>query len=220
MSIRPFQLHAAASVIFAVLVGLVLVGCDSGGSNSTASTFQNEFSFDIAAVPTTDALATAPGATVGATLDGFSFFFEGADPETGEDVFVLYFTQENELSTASSSQELFGFAIREGLRPGAGVYDFVSIDADLSPENDFGMILIESTGDVGTGGGSLSWYIAETGTIELATSADDQVGGTVSAEALKVTFDGAATDTTQVTIDGTFAAKNAESFVGVSPLTP
>jgi hypothetical protein len=220
MSTRTLQLHTAASMVFAVFVGLVLAGCDSGGSNSTASPFQNEFSFDIAAVSTTNALATDPGAKVGATLDGFSFFFEGTDPETGEDIFVLYFTQENELSTESSSQELFGFAIREGPRPGAGVYDFVPIDADLSPENDFGMMLIESTGDVGTGGGSLSWYLAETGTIQLSTSADDQVGGTVSAEALKVTFEGTATDTTQVRIDGTFAAKNAESFVGVSPFTP
>jgi hypothetical protein len=79
------------------------------------------------------------------------------------------------------------------------------------------MILFDNVGDFGTEGGSLNWYVVETGTLNLTTSSDDRVEGTISAEALNLTLDENTSDSTRVTIDGAFTARNGESFVGFTP---
>lgn len=203
--------------MLAVVLAFTVVACDSGGENQ--EDVQNEFSFDITEVSNASEAVTATTGNTQTTLNGFSFFFEGTDPNTNEKLFLIYFTQDSELSSESSSTGLFGFVIRNTLRPEADVYNFVSLDADPELSTDIGMMLFESVGDYGTGG-SFSWYLSDGGTMQMTTSSDNRVEGTISADAMKVSFDGTAADTTRVTIGGTFTAKNADSFVGISPFTP
>lgn len=218
------HLHTVASLCLATLVGFTLVACDSGGDNGADSSFQNEFSFDITEVSASNteatAAATAAQGKASETLEGFSFFFDGAHPESGDQTFVVYFTRDNVLNDGSTSEGLFGFVFRESLRPGNDTYNFVSLDSEPDLQNDFGMLIIESIGDFGTAGGSYSWYLGEEGEIEITSSDDDRVDATVNAEALKVSFGGSTTDTTRVMIDGTFSARSANSFIGFSPFAP
>jgi len=210
---QTFGVSLAAGVLF-----LTLAACDSGGANNEEP-LANEFSFNIAEVTSssTSLLAKQQATT---TLDGFSFFFEGDDPQSSDDLFVIYFTQEEALSTESASQGLFGFAVRYGQRPGTGTANFVSLTSASEPTDDFGMMLFEDVESMGTDGGSFSWYLSDGGTLEVNTSNDDRVEGTISAEAMRVSFNGSVSDTTRVTIEGPFAARSADSFVGVSPFTP
>lgn len=218
--LKPNQyVSTVGSLLLAVVFALTLVACDSGGDNQ--GDVQNEFSFDITEVsPSSDAVA-ATKERQETSLNGFSFFFEGTDPSSDEEVFLIYFTQNNELGSQSSSSGLFGFAVRNTLRPGTANYNFVSLESDPDLSADFGMMLFESVENFGTGGGSaFSWYLSDGGTMQITTSADDRVEGTISADAMRVFFDGSTADTTRVTIGGEFTAKNADSFVGVSPFTP
>lgn len=213
------SIRSYSSLLLALVLSLTLVACDSGGSDGGeddggGSPFANEFSFEV-----TESTASAARKSALTTLNGFSFFFEGTDPETDSEAFVLYFTGEDELSSSSSSQGLFGFAVRETLRPGTGTYSLISLD-DEDPGSNFGMVLLEGADDFGSGSGSFTWYIADGGTVELTTSSDDQVEGQVSAQAMQVTFDGTGSDTTRVTINGQFAAENGESFIGFRAFVP
>lgn len=195
----------------------MVAACDSGGGSDEES-FANEFSFSISEVtPSAAPLAAQQAST---SLDGFSFFFEGTDPESDEDIFLVYFTQNNELSAESSGQGLFGFVVRSGPRPGTGGGNFVSLDTEGVPSEDFGMMLLEGAEDFGTAGGSFNWYLSDGGTIDVTTSSGDRFEGTINAEATRVSFSGTEGDTTRVTIDGSFAARSADSFVGFSPFTP
>jgi len=203
-------------LLLAIVVGLTTVACDSGGDNNAAPDVRNEFSFDVTTLSDSGDAATADESAQ-TTLDGFSFFYAGSAPESDEELFVIYFTQENVLNDESSSEGLFGFIARESLRPGSGTYPLGTFESGGDAQNDFGMILFDNVGDFGTEGGSLSWYVVEAGTVNLTTSSDDRVEGTVSAEALNLTLDGNTSDSTWVTIDGAFTARNGESFVGFTP---
>lgn len=218
MITRP--LHAVASLCLAAMVGLTLIACDSGGDSGTDSSFQNEFSFDVTEVSGSNAAETAAQGNAVETLEGFSFFFDGTNPESGDQSFVVYFTQENALNDGSASDGLFGFVFRESLRPGNNTYNFVSLDSEPDLQTDFGLMLVENIGDFGTAGGSYSWYLGEGGTIEMTTSDNDRVNATINAEALKVSFGGSTTDTTRVRIEGTFSARGTDSFVRFSPFAP
>jgi len=204
--------------LMATTLLLMVAACDSGGGASDDASFANEFSFSISEVTPSAAPLAAQQAS--SSLDGFSFFFEGTDPESNEEVFLVYFTQNNDLSDESSGQGLFGVVARQGSRPGVGGGNFVSLDTEVAPAEDFGMMLLEGAENFGTAGGSFNWYLSDGGTIDVTTSSGDQVAGTINAEATRVSFDGSGTDTTRVTIDGSFAARSADSFVGFSPFTP
>lgn len=206
-------------LLLAVVVGVGTVACDSGGDNNSTSDVQNEFSFDVTEVSESDD-ASATGRKAQTTLDGFSFFYEGSAPDSDEEIFVVYFTQENALNDASSSEGLFGFMARESLRPGSGAYALVPFESGgdgREIQSDFGMILFDNVGNFGSEGGSLSWYLVDAGSVTLTTSSNDRVEGTINAEALNLTVEGQVSDSTRVTIEGTFTARNGESFVGLSP---
>jgi hypothetical protein len=214
---RSTHIHSYSSLLLALLLSVTLVACDSGGSDGDdggGTQFANEFSFEI-----TESTASATNKSTAATLNGFSFFFEGTDPETDSEAFVLYFTGEDELNSSSTSQGLFGFAVRETLRPSTGTYSLISLD-DEDPGTNFGMVLLEGADDFGSGSGSFTWHIADGGTIQLTTSEGDRVDSQVSAQVMQVTFDGTTSDTTRVTISGQFAAENGESFIGFQGFTP
>lgn len=216
----PRLFHTTASLCLAAVVGLTIIACDSSGDNGNDTSFQNNFSFDITETSGSTAAATAaPGKAV-STLEGFSFFFDGTNPESGDQAFVVYFTQENALDDGAANEGFFGVVFRESLRPGSNTYNFASLDSEPNPQSDFGMMIIEGIGDFGTDGGSYSWYLGEGGTLEMTTSSDDRVDATVNAEALRVSFDGTTTDTTRVTVDGSFSARSADSFVGFTPFIP
>jgi len=210
--VRTSVLGLAATILL-----LMVAACDSGGGTDEAS-FANEFSFSISELAPSAAPLAAQQAP--SNLDGFSFFFEGTDPETNDEIFLVYFTQNNELNAESSSQGLFGFVVRYGPRPGVGGGNFVSLDSDVELTDNFGMMLLEGAEDFGTAGGSFNWYLSDGGTIDVTTSSGDRVEGTINAEATRVFFDGSTSDTTRVTIEGSFAARSANSFVGFSPFTP
>lgn len=197
---------------------LTLVSCDSGGdTEDTGPTFQNNFSFEVTDGSSSSTTANAEDRT---TIEGFSFFYAGTDPDSGDQIFVVYFTQENEIGEESAQKDLFGFLVRERLRPGTGTYNLVSLDADPGAQDDMGMMLIQNIGEFGMEDGSYSWYLGEAGTVEITRSSDDRVDATIQADAKRVSFSQSTVDTTQVEITGQFSALGAESYVGFSALTP
>lgn len=218
MSERSLHRFPILILLLAVVVGLGTVACDSGSDSNSIPDIQNEFSFDVNEVSESSEGITA-SEKAQATLSGFSFFYEGTDPDSDEEIFVMYFTETNDLNEESANEGLFGFVFRESLRPGEGTYPLVFLESDTEAQSDFGMMLFDSVGEFGAEGGVFNWYIADAGSMDLGTSADDRVEGTISAEAMRLSVEGTSSDSTRVTIDGTFTARNAESFVGFS-VTP
>ena len=87
-------------------------------------TFANESSSDVSKAPSASASLVAKQEAA-ATLEGFSVFFGGENPESGEEIFLAHFTPDNELNSGAASQGLFGFVVRYGPRPGLGESRFV-----------------------------------------------------------------------------------------------
>lgn len=211
------RLRFLLSLCLVGLLTVTLVSCDSdGGNEDTGPTFQNNFSFEV--TEGSSSSTTVEGDRT--TLEGFSFFFTGTDPESGDEIFVVYFTEEDEIGEASAQQDLFGFLVRERLRPRTGTYNLVSFESDPDLQTDMGMMLIQNIGEFGMEGGSYGWYLGEAGTVEVTRSSDDRVDATIRADAKRVSFSETTVDTTQVEVTGQFSAQGAESFVGFSPFAP
>lgn len=220
-------IHMSSALLLAVLLTTTMVACDSSGDTAEDPQFLNEFSFSITDVESSSS-ATADARRVVAQqsssaqeLDGFSFFFEGKNPETGDEAFALYFSSGEELTSESTSEGLFGFAFRESSRPSTGAYNFGALDGENGPPMaEFGMIVFENIGDLGDFESGFTWYFVDGGTIDLTSSGSGRVDGELRAEAMRLSFDGMNTDSTRVLIEGTFASDDVETLVNFDALTP
>lgn len=221
------RIHMSSALVLAVLLTMTMVACDSSGDAAEDPQFLNEFSFSISEVGSSSSTTSNTRGIVNRQsspiqeLDGFSFFFAGTVPETGEEAFALYFSSGDELTSESANEGLFGFAFRESPRPSAGTYDFGALDGENGPPAaEFGMIVFENIGDFGDSETGFTWYFVDGGTIDLTSSGSGRVDGEIRAEAMRHSFDGMTTDSTRVLIEGTFASDDVETLVNFETLTP
>lgn len=192
-----------------------LTACDSGGSNGddTEET-NNEFSLNVTPKSSTSESATAK-ALRDTTIEGFSFFFSGQDSD-GDDAFAIYFNDSESFSNQNAQDGLFGFLARETLRPDEGTYDVDNPDVGLNSGSFVG-VLYEDFGDDGFQ--DAPFYIPQgsNNSFTIDTSNEDEVSGSVDIpNAFAITFDlsttPASVDTTEVSITGSFTAKNVDDF--------
>lgn len=186
-----------------------LTACDSGGSNGGG--VNNEFSMDVTPKSSSSGSVNAKAALRDTTISGFSFFYSGQNSD-GEDAFGLYLSG-NE-SFDNPQQGLFGFFARNSRRPGTGSYNLVSLEQEFDSGNFIGVLYEDFGGDFR----DAPFYVPQGGTVDLNTSNDDEVSGTVTIPtAYAITFDltttPATVDTTEVRIEGSFTAKNVDNFV-------
>lgn len=191
------------STLFVALLPLVLVlsACDSGGSNDNA--VNNEFTLTIE--PQSNSSSAAVEAQQ-EEVNGFSFFYDGEDPNTGEQVFGIYLSNEESFSEQSASDELFGFFARDSGQPSSGTYSFT--DDPSGNTGDFGGVLYKDIGDFQ----SAPFYVIDSGTLNLETSNDDEVAGSIQVSGTKFIITESSIEQEPVSITGEFSAKNVETF--------
>lgn len=200
------------SLFFLCLVpALGLTACDSGGSSG--GEINNEFSLDVTPK------GSSEGATAQAlrdkTLEGFAFFYSGQKPN-GEDAFGIYLSGSD--SFDSPQEGLFGFlGALNTTRLGTGEYSVIEPEQGLS-SGSFGGVFYE---DLGGDFRNAPFHIPQEGTVELTTSNESEVSGTVTIPtAFSITYDLTATpptiDTTEVQITGSFTAESVDSFAEFS----
>ena len=202
-------------LLVALFLAVTTLGCDSGGDDGPAS-FENRFELEI--TPTGTANAVAAKQTASTTLDGFSFFVDATDPETGEDVFAIYFTGQDQFGQQAAQDGLFGLVLRLSSRPSTGTYTFADIDSPNAFEDEFAMVLFEDVGNVGgTAATSSTYYVSTGGSMTLDRSDAGRVRGSLSVQATRFTFDPqnpAGVTETEVTVTGTFDADDANEVIG------
>lgn len=190
----------------------VISACDSGGSNGDETT--NEFSLTVTTTNSSGAMAKAVSDT---TIRGYSFFYAGQNPDTGEEVFSIYMSGNDSFSDQSAQDGLYGFLARQSSRPNAGEYDVVHLEQEIDSGNFIG-VLFEDVGS--SGSNNEPFYVPDGGTVTLTSSTSDRVEGRVdlTAEAISFNFSGATAsiDTTDVQISGEFSARNVEQFANLA----
>jgi len=205
-STRAFAPSVPYRVLTALIltVSLLFVGCDSGGSDGE-NDVDNQFTFTIE--PTSSSSATVEQQE---EVSGFSFFVEGEDTETEEEVFAVYLDDEESFSNSSTSQGLFGWIALDASQPSAGEYSFNS-DANATA-NQFGAVLWEDIQNTQTA----PLYVIEGGTLDLSESSDEKVVGSVDATGTKVTITSSGATEEPVTITGSFTAEDIDTFVDLT----
>lgn len=189
---------------------LFMAACDSGGSGGEE--VNNEFTLDV--TPTSSSSNAQVRAIEDKTLNGFSFFFDAENPETGQQAFAIYLSNSESFSRQSATQGLFGWIARGSDRPGSGTYSLKS-GADFSGSA-FAGVLWESFGG---GGQSAPFYVIESGTLTLDASSDDRVAGSIDATATAFSFTSSGATQESVTLSGSFTAKGVDEFVSLSSPT-
>lgn len=182
-----------------------LQGCDSGGSSGDDNEINHSFSLTI---ESTSSNATTSKAAVQATVDGYSFFYDAENPETGEQAFAVYLSDNESLSSESAGQGLFGFVARASGRPGPGNYTFSDGDSELGASQFIGF-LYRDVANVQ----NAPFYVVEGGTLTLDDSSEDRVSGTIEASGTAYSFSGSEVTEEPVTISGSFTARDVETFV-------
>ncbi len=201
-------LRVLCIALLSLFVGLT--ACDSGGSNG--GSVNNEFSLDVSPKGSSSG-SSAAKALRDTTIEGFSFFYSGQNSDE-EDAFGLYLSG-NE-SFDNPRQGLFGFFARNSQRPDAGSYDLVKPEQGFDSGNFIGVVYE----DLGDNFQDAPFYVPQGGTVDLSKSTGDEVSGTVNIPtAYAITYDLSTSppsvDTTEVSISGSFTAKNVENFVSL-----
>lgn len=142
-----------------------------------------------------------------------AFFATGEDPETGDQAFIIYLTEADDLSGGSGFQSgnAFGVIGRLTDQPDTGTYSFADIefnDSDDVLREQFGFVFFE-----GVGTQNQRIVLSNGGTLELTTSNSNRVAGSFDINGAAITFDGTGASEEDVSIEGTFDASNAPFFV-------
>ena len=116
-------LRRISTLILAFVLLVALSACDSTDSNN------NDDGDD--APPETVTMSIG-----GSDVELSAFFASGTDPETGEEAFLVYLTESNNLSGDSDFQSggTFGILGRSSTRPGTGTYSVADVTQDDSDE--------------------------------------------------------------------------------------
>ena len=141
-----------------------------------------------------------------------AFFAAGEDPETGEEGFIIYFTESEELTDETDFQGVStGFIARVGSQPGAGTYAFGNLDIEddddlLEDEFVFVFQEVEDGEEFPT-----SIMLSNGGELTINTSTDSEVTGSFEVDATEFSFlEG---DETDVSVEGTFNAGRIDVFI-------
>lgn len=204
MSVSCFRL-----VLLPVLcVGLLVVtACDSGGNNNNddgdhSSSLDNSFSLTV----TDDNTGNT------STLEGFSYFATGTDPDTGVEGFVMYFVDDENFVESDAQDGLFGIAARLGGLPSGGQqYSVTEDDATVEAGDSFAMVLYENFGAQ-----SGTVYAVTGGSVNVGSASASQVDGELDVQALSASFDGSGATEQPVTITGRFQAPGVNSVFGTN----
>ena len=193
MAMLPIRkLTTIASI---TLLAIALTACDSGGDNDDDNN-QPPGSFSIVVAGDMDL-----------EMDGFAFFGEAEHPDTGEDVFVIYFS---ESANPSNPQGRWAFVGRNSGRPGTGTFSFVNgeLDGEL-PDDQF--ILVMTVGSVGAGS---STFVSDSGELSITSSSSNRVEGSFEVTATGFEISGGGTgEELNVTIEGSFDALGNDDIV-------
>lgn len=205
------HLFSLRSICVALLPLLfVFVACDSGGSNGGETEVNNEFTLNVSPKTNGSESATAK-ASRDTTIDGFSFFYTGQN-QAGEEAFVIYLSGNDSFSPQNVQDGLFGFLARNSAQPSPGQYNMVDLDQGFDSGNFIGLLYE----DFGTDGfQDAPYYVPQGGTVDLSTSAEDEVSGTIdipTAYKITINVESGTVDSTEVSLSGSFTAKSAEEF--------
>ncbi|MES3630883.1 MAG: hypothetical protein PPP56_12040 [Longimonas sp.] len=185
----------------ALLVGLA--ACDSTDSNSDDDP-------DALAPETARVSIGDDGST---TLN--AFFATGENPETGEEGFVVYLTESDDVT---GEQDLLSgsaaFIAREGPRPSSGTYTFADLDFDQEDDtlirDQFGFVYWDLSGDAGF---PSRVVVSNSGELTISTSTNDQVTGSFEIEATAVSFSQDEFTEEAVSVSGIFDARRVNVLI-------
>ena len=185
----------------ALLVGLA--ACDSTDSNSDDDP-------DALAPETARVSIGDDGST---TLN--AFFATGENPETGEEGFVVYLTESDDVT--GEQDLLSGSAAciaREGPRPSSGTYTFADLDFDQEDDtlirDQFGFVYWDLSGDAGF---PSRVVVSNSGELTISTSTNDQVTGSFEIEATAVSFSQDEFTEEAVSVSGIFDARRVNVLI-------
>lgn len=181
--------------------------CDSGGSNEEE--VNHEFSFTITPTSSSSTDGAVPKISE-KSLNGYSFFVDADDiEEVEEQAFVVYFSGNESLSQQNATQGLFGFVARQSSQPGTGEYTITDGSNGQPTSSEFvGWLYENLTNTQGS-----PYYFIQSGTLELTTSNDNEVSGTITGTATAYTFSSSGVTEETVDVSGSFTAKNLDSYV-------
>lgn len=173
---------------------LPLSACDSGGSND-----------DEVAVEDGRVNVSISGEASG-SFEGFAYFFDATDPNTGQAVFGLVLSNADTETPSMNSQ--FVVIARLSSRPGPGTYNFADIDEDadlddLQPDQ-FIALVSSAVADEDIVG----FYVSDGGSLTIERSSDDEVAGSfrIDATGFELSPDSQQPTEVDVTIEGAFDA--------------
>ncbi len=176
------------------MLALTTAACDSTDGDDDNNQVLGTFSLEISG----DAEAS---------FNGFAFFGEAEDPDTGDNVFVVYFSESENLGTQAARWAFIG---RNAGRPGTGTFSVVALDQDDDeiPEDEF--VMIVSMGATPTTAIS---YFSNGGEISITRSSSNRLEGSFDINATGLEFDGTETQELNVTVEGSFDAIGNNNIV-------
>lgn len=194
------MISSARTYTFILLLGAALIvslaACDSnGGGDGGEETPNASFSLSIS------------GDGVNQSLDGFAYFGEAEDPETGEEAFVIFLSEEENIN----QQGTYSYAIigRSSSRPGDGPYDFADLDSDDDiPNSAFvGWVAIVSGEQI-----TDIYFSNSGGSLDITSSSSSRVEGSFSIDATGFSISDPEEEV-DVTIEGSFDARSNNVFL-------
>lgn len=180
-----------------LLLAVALPACDSNGGDDDDDQQFGTFSLEISG----DAELS---------MEGFAFFGEAEDPDTDEQVFVIYFSETADVSATDATWALLA---RTSGRPGTGSYTIVDLNQgeDDIPDEEFMMMAT-----VGATQATSVTYIADGGTLNISQSNSNRVQGSFTTTASG--FNLGTGEEINVTIEGSFDAFGSDDvFVPFAP---
>lgn len=182
-----------------LLLALTITACDSGGSNDEDDGPDLSDAFTLT-------VTDAQGTTV-KTIQSFSFFSTLTD-DTGAISYNQFFSDQRS-QNLQDSRSFVGSAFRLSDRPAVGTYP-ASSDNDRYQRGE--TFLISFTAVEASGGST--YYLVQSGDVEITRSESSRVEGTLSlqAEATTVASDGTTQSTQTVTVTGSFQASSIGAF--------
>jgi len=198
-----FSLRSLLLVPFFVLLALTMTACDSGGSNGSSG------DDSAGGLSSSDAFTLTVKDDQGNTLktvQAYSFFttFTNGAATSYNQSFTDQRSQD-----LSDSKSLIGTAYRLSDRPSVGTY---RASSDNDPYQRGETFLISFTVTEGSGGST--YYLVQSGDVEITRSESDLMEGNLSlqSEATTVAADGTTQSKQTVTVTGSFQAPSTGAF--------
>lgn len=187
------------SAVFIAMLALMPTACDSNDAIDEDDQQRGSVSLQISG-------------DKDASFEGFAFFGEAEDPETGEDVFLIYFS---ETETVTGEAGRYGFIGRNSGRPGTGTYSVVDVSQDNDDIPDDQFVMVATLGSTESGAVS---YVSQGGEVTFTRSSSDRLKGSFEVSAAGFQFTGGEGQELDVAIEGSFdAVGNDNIFVPFSP---